>query len=335
MNVLTLQNKIIENPDYIIKILEELKFENIADKGKYIMFSNHGSDTRGCSILKENLVYQNFSHGESGNIFTLVMSEKNFNFPEGLKWVANKLGLSDELVNSKIKYPFGGFYKKIIREATNPELNVQTYDESILNEYPIACTKRFFDDGIDYQTQEKFNLRYDHYNHTILIPTYSFDGKLVGIKARSNDDNSDMRYWAAVPYSKTCTLYGYHQNYKSITEKKICIIVEAEKSVLQASSFGCFVVLAVSGHSISDVQARYIKSLMPDKIIVAFDEGLSEEELIFESKKLELSTKLANTKVGYIYDENNELLEKDSKLSPTDLGKDVFNKLIKNYTKWL
>ena len=55
---------------------------------------------------------------------------------------------------------------------------------------------------------------------------------------------------------------------------------------MQAASFGCNCVLGASGCHISQTQAKYIKSLMTDRIIVAFDEGLDEEFVRNEAQKL-------------------------------------------------
>ena len=288
-----------------------------------------------CAVRKSDLVYQNFTRNERGNLFTLCMSEKNYTFPEALRWIAGKLGIGKELLEQKIKLPFGGFYRDIIRDSEEPELNIPTLSNDDLIGYKNAYFTRFLKDGISLEAQEFFDLRYDHENSAILIPIWSLSGDLIGLKARSNDDNSELRYWAEIPYSKSLTIYGYHQNYPSIAQKKICIVVEAEKSVMQAYSFGCMVVVAVSGHNISSTQAKYIKALMCEKVIIAFDEGLSEEELQAEAKKLQVNNRIIDTKVGYVFDRNNEILKKGSKDSPTDNGQKAFSQLIKHHVVWL
>ncbi len=325
----------IDNPDYIEQILIELEFENIRDRGHYYQFPNKdGDNLTACSIRKSDLVYQNYTRGTGGNIFTLCMTEKNLNFPDSLRWIANKLGISNELLSRKIKLPFGGFYKQISISEEEPELNISVIPKEQLAQYKNAYTTRFLKDGISLETQKAFDLRYDHINSSILIPIWSLNGELIGLKARSNDDNSEQRYWAEVPYPKSLTIYGYHQNYQNIIKNKTCVIVEAEKSVMQANSFGCNIVLAVSGHSISSTQAKYIKSLMCDKVIIAFDEGISEEELQMEAKKLQTNSRIINTKIGYVYDKNNDILKKGSKDSPTDNGREAFSQLIKQHVVW-
>ena len=86
MNVATLNNELIDNTDNIIKVLTKLGHEKIQSRGKYITFANLGGDNpNACSILTETLGYQNFSHGGSGNLYTLVMDDLGYNFPKALK----------------------------------------------------------------------------------------------------------------------------------------------------------------------------------------------------------------------------------------------------------
>ena len=74
---------------------------------------------------------------------------------------------------------------------------------------------------------------------------------------------------------------------------------------------------------------------MLPKIILAYDEGLEEEAIRTQAKKLKLNNVLYKNHVGYVFDEKNELLPKGSKASPTDYGKDRFLELLKKHTKWL
>ena len=74
---------------------------------------------------------------------------------------------------------------------------------------------------------------------------------------------------------------------------------------------------------------------MTDKVIVAFDEGLDEEFVRDEASKLVCDNSILKKKVGYIWDDDNEILEKDKKQSITDLGKEKFAYAINKKVKWL
>lgn len=331
MDVITLQNKLCNEPDNIIKILDRLGFSNIKDRGKYITFPNLDGDNLGaCSILKENLVYQNFSRNKSGNIFTLIMDVKGVNFPRALNLCAEWLGI--KAVSYQIKLPFHGFFKSI--KSTNFGFidSMKEYRESDLPP-DDSLSYKYYLDGVSFNVQEEFGIRYDHISNAIITPIHDINGKLVGAKARNNDSNCEMdkRFWAYLEYPKTYCLYGYYQNYKYIIEKDTLIIFESEKAVLQAASINCRCCVAIAGHNISDVQARYIKALQIKKVIVAFDEGISVDEILYNCNKLCSNWK---SLIGYINMKNKYILP-NSKLSPMDLGSDIFKKLIKEEVVWL
>lgn len=338
MNVNALSDKIISNPTLIMDILESLGHLGIKDRGKYITCCNLGGDNpNGISVLKENLTYQNFSHSDKGNIYTLVMNELGYSFPKALEYVAKAIGYTDSsFLNQAIKYPFHHFYKDLINSEVEPELHMKTYKESDLPPSG-SLSKMWLNDGVDLLTQEKFGIRIDHDSDRIIIPELSLDGKLVGAKARLNTKQCDPneRWSMYIPFSKSQTIYGFCENYSAIQSAGTCFIVESEKSVQQLYSNNCKQGLATGGHDISKTQAKYIKGLMSKNIILAYDEGISEDELRYQAEKIKTDLPWMNSRVGYIYDRNHTYLKKGSKDSPTDVGFSTLKRMTKECMVWL
>lgn len=339
MNVIELQNKLILEPELIETVLTKLGHVNIRDRGAYYQTSNlDGDNSTAISIVKENLVYSNFTRGEKGNLFSLVMREKSCDFPRALEYVSHWIGFKKSHI--AIHKPFNGFYEKLIRSDTQPESTMKTYSESDLPPKNNLSAK-WVKDGVSLQVQEKYGIRYDHITNGIIIPAHNYEGKLVGAKWRNNDKCAlDERWGMYIPYSKSNIVWGYNEHYKSIQSKSVAVVVEAEKSVLQSESFGFNLCLAIGGHDLSSTQVKYLRSLMCNKIILGFDEGLHEEEIIFQANKLKSNTQSGyilnkNTQIGYIFDSEHKYLKTGSKDSPTDNGRDVFEKLIKECVVWI
>jgi hypothetical protein len=270
------------------------------------------------------------------------MKKKNISFRQALDWTTSVLGLSKKQFDFQIELPFGGFYRKYTKQKENPETEIETYSDSVLEPFANKFNIMFFADGIDFETQEFYNIGLDIESGRIAIPIFTFDNKLAGIMGRKNDPNcpKEERYLPIIPCAKSLTLFGWNQNYEYIQSKDILYVFESEKSVMQLNSIinvnrkstnikGCNG-LAVGGCCISNVQAKYIKSLIMD-VVVGFDEDREENQIVAEAQKL----KILNNRVGYIWDGNNEVLRKGSKMSPTDGGKDMFQELTKNYIKWI
>lgn len=334
----SLVTKIIQTPDYIETILEKLGHSCIKNHGKYFSCMNLDGDNPGAIVVyKDNLYVCNHTRNWEGNILNLVANEKRITFGKALQWICNVTGIeADEYNNVEITLPFGGFYKDIIKIQNNGEIYLKEYLESDLPSPNSGLSKKFFDDGISYKVQELHGIRMCHDENCILIPIFDRYDRLVGCKARNNDPSADFsnRWWAYLPYLKTSVVYGLNFNYNHIIDKSIMFIGESEKAPLQAQSFECNLFVSPGGHKLDPVQCKQIKSVMSKRIVLAYDEDISEEELQFEANKLVIKNTLFKNQVGYIYD-NGIVRPKGSKLSPTDGGKKMFSELVKNHIKWL
>lgn len=296
-----------------------------------------GHNPTAMRLKLDTLKFDGFSINAHGNLYSLVMKTKNLSFPHALKYIAETLGLEKSQFSKKIKYPFGGFYKGLMKEIQEPEYSMTTYDESILDEYADKYNLMFFKDGINFQTQKLFNVGFDLESLRITVPEYTLDGKLCGIMGRLNDSkcSKDERWLPIIPCSRSLTLYGYHHNYETIQQKNIVVIGESEKFVQQLHSMGSYIGLATCGCDVSDIQAKHLKALMTSKIILAYDEGLEEEQIRLQAQKLILNNAVFSNHVGYVFDRENLILPKGSKASPSDLGKGAFTELIKNHVVWI
>ena len=342
INVLTLKDYLIANPEAVLDLLAQLGFTNIShSKARNIRnearFSkDEDSNPTAVRLNLDTMHYNCFSTNEYGDIFSLIM-KKGYTFPQTLDYVTVKLGLSKKQFEKKTELPFGGFYKAIIKQTQEPECSMIIYNESILEPYKNKYNIMFLNDGIDFTTQEEFCVGYDIETMRITIPLWTLDGKLCGIMGRLNDRfcEKEDRWLPVIPCARNLTLYGYHKNYAKIQEKQTVIIGESEKFVQQMRTMGSSVGLATGGCAVSEVQAKYIKGLMIPKVIVAYDEGLDETQVRNEAEKLAVKNALYTNQVGYVYDRDNVILPRNSKASPTDYGRDKFLELVKNYTIWL
>lgn len=337
VNAVELQEKLSSDPELIIKVLVHLGFNEddiVYHENKGMITSTRpeeGADNKnGFLCWPSSTRYMYTTRSGSGNIFSLVMDMKDVDFPSALNLIASWIGFKGS-EHIQIVRPFGGFYRKLTPQEDILDTDLTVYDESLLPDVSAGVSKMFLDDNIALTVQEEFEDRFDHENNAILIPIRNSHGQLVGIKSRNNERNpvDGLRYWAALPFQKTHVVYGLNKNYQNIIQKDTVVVVEAEKSVQQAYSFDCKVVVAVMGHCISKVQARILKSLMVKRVVLAFDEGLSEEEIKQQASQLVVDLPFFTNQVFYIYGG----MPEGSKNSPTDCGREVFQKLIKENLK--
>lgn len=341
MDAIRLTEYLTNNIDEVFIVLESLGYTSIKHNKtkKELRFAiEEGLNPSSVKLDLNTLSFSCFSTNEKGNLYTLVMIKTcDKYFPNALSYITRVLGLEKSKFDSKINYPFGGFYKNLVREIQEPECFMKTYQNSEIEQFSQKYNTMFFEDGINYQTQEFYNIGFDLESMRISVPEYTFDGKLCGIMGRSiwSQEPHETRWLPIIPCSRSLTLYGYHQNYQSIQEKGITVVGESEKLPQQLHSFKCNVGLATCGNNISSTQEKYLKGLLIPKIIVAYDEGLEEEFIREQAKKLKIDNQIFKNNVGYIFDEDNTYLPKGSKASPSDFGKVTFNNLMQQKVRWI
>lgn len=338
MDAIALQSKLENQPDKIIQILEALGFENIKfnpTKNTLRFAREEQRNPTSCMVDCGTLRFFVFSTNQKGNLFSLIMDVKRCSFPDSLKFAARKAGISEDEVNIKTHWPFGGFFLKLMPDYDEEMNDLTTYPEETLAPYAGKYNMQFVRDGISLKTQAKFGVGYDEVSNRITIPERATDGSLVGIMGRANYEcDHDKRWYPLITCPRSKTLFGYTENYKRIQETGNVVLFESEKAVQQCDSFGSNIALATCGCHVSDTQARYIKKLFPKKIILAYDEGLEEEHLVNECKKLISDNPILKTKVGYVYDECS-IIPEYSKMNIADLGREAYAEALTKYVKWV
>lgn len=330
-----LKNQLADNQSHITTVLIHLGFD--PDRIKYYPDKRliaaprpeDGADNpHGFLLYTDHLRYMYTTRPGAGNIFSLVMEIKHVDFPRALQLIADWLDFKD--TDRQIVLPFGGFYKKYLNQNDSGLKVLQEYPADALPPQ-VGLSQRFLEDGIALDVQEKWGVRYDFERDATLIPINDFNNRLVGCKARTNNPNADpdKRWYAYLPYQKTNVVYGYYENYKHLRGAKALIVFESEKSVLQCASFDVRSCVAIGGKNLSKQQMRILKSLMPQRIYLAYDEDVKEGEIQYECKKLMSEPGLADCKIGYIRDDSGIYLPHGSKASPSDFGQERFVELWK------
>lgn len=328
-----LKTMLLDKVDCIADLLEFYGFEDIQLKQREIRFKRDAEGGLNISIkLEDNdsLIVHDFARGVSTDIFAYIVKEKGENLGGVLQKVKSLLKLENNWEPKKRKELFDGIYNRIARKTSADEL-LPEYSQETLLEYSPLCNRRFQRDGISFETQRKFGIGFDISSQRITIPLYDELGRLVGVKGRINQSDLDD-FTPKYLYLKECQaskyLYGYFQNYQDLFGNEV-VIGESEKMVMQASSFGVNNVVGIGSNSLSQKQARLLLQLNPTKIIFALDEGL-------ELEQTERNFRLLQTVMGfnqievYYWDYNKFPSIKGTKNSPTDMGREVYDEIMKN-----
>lgn len=336
------KDKFYNNPDKIRELLEDigcLKIKLIKDNFKFALDDEGSFSGNGNTLNVNTLKYVSYSHNYKGDIVSLVSHKLNIELGDSLRYLCRFLNIDwDYTSNSKIiTPPFGGFYLNFKKVQEDDGINTLVYPVNELNKYQKGSTILWTEDNIDCQTQEYFNICYDSYSNRILTPWITLEGELGGLIGRINERelrDGVLKYVSMIPMNKSMMLFGLYQHYNDIQEQGVCFIFEAEKSTMQLHSYGIKTGVSLGCKTITPKQVSLLKSLCVD-IILCLDSDVNEEYIKEECNKLKVSNPFFINKVGYIYDKEEKYLKKKDKVSPTDLGYEIFCKVLGECLYWV
>lgn len=318
------------NPNEIEKTLKYYKYHSITINNEEIRCAKpNGSNPSSVRIkLNDNLSSCDFSTSYTGDLFSLISTHVGLKYGEVLKTVQIMIGKKiNGTYESKEENLFDGFFDSLYVPYESEE--EVTYDESVLEEYNSGYKwfKRFADDGILPSSQVKFKIGFSEESNRITIPWRDYYGRLIGCMGRiDNDIPTNFKYIPLIPFPKHKFLYGLYENKEHIKNNKVYVF-ESEKSVLQCDSFGVHECVSLGGNQISTTQVEQLLKLGVSEIILCMDEGLMIDAIKRDIQTIKSCCFMRDVKIKVMIDKENKYLEKGSKCSPSDKGKEMFKKL--------
>lgn len=311
-------------PDKLIAFLKSYGFCGFRERSQYISFGRDvQSSYKSIVIYKQNndsLLVHDYAKCFNGDIVDYLQQEKGVDPEECAVEMQRALRLSSFSIDDDQDIEESDY--KESRDDTGPEL----IDESVLDQFPAFVNERFLRDGISFQTQKKFGLRYDTVRMSIIIPIRNAEGNLIGVKARVNRDvqHGELKYTYVENCQITKTLYGYYENRNVLKQSKDICIFEAEKSVMQADGFDIHNCVALGSSVISPYQCELLKALEPERLVLMFDKGLMD---IYVKRNIERIRQCFGENIKIVLWNPSESVP--DKSSPTDLGERGFQRAIR------
>lgn len=303
------------------------------DSHKLIYFNNTG------------YFYCHTNCGCIGDIFALVgLVLQTDCFDACVNWVAKRVSGGVRLT--------GQGHKPFILETEEIEelpldfsepVTLPEYDNPIIH-YPKPRILDWEREGITKDVCDDAGICYEPTIGAILIPHRDMQGRLIGIKQRTLVLEDELACGKYRPYSShgicytfptALNLYGIDKAKKSIATRGIAVIVEAEKSVLEARSMANkydVPFVACSGSNISKFQMKQLLDCGATSVVFALDKDYQKEEEPQYKQLIDKYKKLASKYSDYF--ECSFIVDRKGLLtphqSPTDAGKDIWNTLYRD-----
>lgn len=198
--------------------------------------------------------------------------------------------------------------------------------EEVMNDYLPYPSHDWIEEGISYDIQKLYDVRFDLESHRIVFPIRNRFGKIVGVKGRLIS-KEDERFEPKYIYLHKCNIsqewFNFFYALPYILAEKKVIIVESEKSCMKFASLDIWNTIAIGSSDISTVQADIVKMIGIDiEIYLAYDKDKSAKDVRMQAEKFKGRT------IYGVIDIDNQLEEKDA---PIDKGLDVWMDLYTNY----
>ncbi len=292
----------------IARILDAARIEEVI--GDFVYLKKAGSSFKGLSPFKQEKtpsfvvspakqIFKCFSTGKGGNVFSFLMEHEQMNYPEALRYVANKYNIeieeekqSDEQIEAQSRRESLSVIMKFANQFFQDQLhNTDTgksvalsylkkrgLTDDIIQEFGLgwcpesgdALIKAAEVKGHNAQFLEDLGLvknygtrRRDFYSGRVIFPISSVSGNSLAFAGRTLHKDTKAPKYINSPetelYHKSKVLYAMHQARSAVAKENLCYFTEGYTDVIAMHQAGVKNVVATSGTALTKEQAYLVK----------------------------------------------------------------------------
>jgi len=288
----------------------------------------HREKTPSFTVNPEKQIFYCFGCGEGGNAISFLMKINNMSFPESVRHLAAKLGITipvrhmsegeKKFLSEKEK--FSGinqmaaerFRKNLssdMGEVARDYLKKRGIDDSVVRGFGLGYSpegwrhlKDYFSSmGVSLELVRKAGLvitndngqSYDRFRGRLIFPIVDLNGSIVAFGGRGigNEEPKYLNSPESPVYIKGNTLYGLYQTKGEISKKNNALIVEGYLDLLSLWGVGTRNVVATLGTALTRNQVELIRRFTRNVSII-FDPDEAGRSAVERSIKLFLEEEM-------------------------------------------
>ncbi|MBC9783195.1 DNA primase [Heliobacterium chlorum] len=304
--------QIVEEIRYRVDIVE-IVADYVALKrqgGRYTgLCPFHSEKTPSFTVSREKQYFHCFGCGTGGDVFTFVMLRENLTFPEALKKLAERAGVTlpeqkltptQQALRTAVERGralhrrAAELFFRCLREDTRARqareyLSRRGLSDTVTVAFGLGysppgwdfLTERLVREGYAPEELEQFGLivprqgadgYYDRFRNRIMFPIFDAQGRPVAFGGRVLDD--EIPKYLNSPetplYKKGQHLYGLHKAGPAIREKGIAILVEGYMDVIACHQHDISQAVASLGTAMTPEQGRLLLRYAP-RVLICYD----------------------------------------------------------------
>lgn len=297
----------------------------------------HHEKTPSFVVNPDKQIFHCFGCGVGGNAVSFVMRQESMEFPEALKMVAQKYGISvpEEGIDSKALslkehlYNINGlaaeFYHQILVSPSSEVSGVVKYlkdrgvNLEIVKKFKLGFAADKWDSllhflkdkNISLETIEKAGLivskdnregYYDRFHERIIFPIFDVRSRCIGFGARAIKEAAAkyVNSPETAVYTKGNHLYGFHWTREAVRQKDFVIIVEGYMDFIIPFQAGVDNIVASLGTALTVEQIRLLRRYTQN-VVMLFDADPAGESAMVRSLDLLIEEGM-NVKVAALAD---------------------------------
>ncbi|MDP2670955.1 MAG: DNA primase [bacterium] len=265
----------------------------------------HGEKTPSFMVSPERQIFKCFGCGEGGDSLAFVEKNEKVGFPEALKILANRAGVTLKQVAPdpaeklkeeifKINSLAAELYQFLLTKHKRGQraldyLKARGINEKSIKDFGLGYAPEVDSFASDYFIKKGFNPRdlvssgmilpsqrgkgwYDRFRARITFPIRDSRGRVVGFSARALGA-SEPKYLNSpdtLVFNKSQALFGIDLARGQISKEKRAILVEGNLDVVSSHQIGVTNVVAPLGTALTEPQLATLKRFAPT-IILSFD----------------------------------------------------------------
>ena len=264
----------------------------------------HNEKTPSFTVTPDKNLFYCYGCHKGGSMFDFIMEIENMDFPEALKFLAEKAGVEidskykSDSPDRKKRDALKELYKrtavsfqyilnnKAEAETARNYLNSRGVSAEIIEEFQLGWAPedrgwllRFLKTK---GYSEKFltesglfsqrGLNYPLFSARVMFPLTNYNGEVIAFSGRTLKDFGPkyINSPETAIFQKKRNLYGLSQAGRTIRQKKYCILCEGQMDVIAYHQAGMKNAVAPLGTAYTEEQASILKRYS-DKIVISFD----------------------------------------------------------------
>ena len=259
----------------------------------------HHEKTPSFMVNRERQIYKCFGCGEGGDIFDFVQKIEALDFPDALKFLADRAGVtlkprdpSRPIISTdskvrlyKLNSTLAQLYHTLLMrhplgKAALTYAKSRGLDDAILKKFLVGFAPRDTAKVKQFLTQRGFALREladagnpERFNNRLMFPIFDTVGNAVGFTGRSLEKDQEPKYLNTKEtkiFHKAKVLYGFNVAKTAIRERGLGVLVEGQLDVVLSHQAGVLNAVATSGTALTEDHLLLLRR-QTSRVILSFD----------------------------------------------------------------